>query len=131
MNKCTIIGNLTRAPELRTTQSGINVCSFTVAVNRRKTASNAEPGADYFRVSAWRQLGENCDKYLDKGRKVAVVGPVSVSTYTANDGTTRANLEITAEDVEFLSPRAEEQPQKPNAAQMDGYQEVTDDDLPF
>ena len=108
MNKLTIIGNLTRDPELRTTSTGINVCSFTVAVNRRRSANGNQPEADFFRVSAWRQLGENCQRYLAKGRKVAVTGPVSVSTYTGNDGTTRATLEVTADDVEFLSSRNED-----------------------
>lgn len=102
MNKLTIIGNLTADPELRTTQDGINVCNFTVAVNRKQ-----REGADFFRVTAWRQLGENCGKFLSKGRKVCVVGPVSVHIYQANDGTTKASLEVTAEDVEFLTPRTE------------------------
>ena len=100
----TIIGNLTRDPDLRATSQGISVCTFTVAVNRRN-AREGQPEADFFKVTAWRQLGENCGKFLAKGRKVCVVGPVSVSTYTANDGTTRASLDVTAEDVEFLSPK--------------------------
>ena len=106
MNKLTIIGNLTRDPELRSTQSGVQVCSFTVAVNRRRTDGSA-PEADFFRVTAWRQLADICGKYLAKGRKVAVVGPVSVSTYTGSDGQTRAQMEVTADDVEFLTPRNE------------------------
>ena len=125
MNKLTIIGNLTRKPELRVTSAGVSVCSFTVAVNRRRTANNQNPGADYFSVSAWRQLGENCAKFLDKGRKVCVVGPVSVRTYQAQDGTTRANLEVTADDVEFLSSAS---------AHVDaesGMQIVETDELPF
>ena len=104
MNKLTIIGNLTRDPELRTTSQGISVCTFTVAVNRRNTREG-QPEADFFRVTAWRQMGENCGKFLAKGRKVAVVGMVSVSTYQANDGSTRAQMEVTADDVEFLSPK--------------------------
>ena len=109
MNKLTIIGNLTRDPELRTTASGVNVCSFTVAVNRRnrREDQNGQPEADFFRVTAWRQLADICSKYLAKGRKVAVVGSVSVHTYTGNDGTTRATLEVNADDVEFLSPKGE------------------------
>lgn len=107
MNKLTIIGNLSRDPESRVTQSGVNVTTFSVAVNRKRT-QEGQPDADFFRVTAWRQLGENCAKYLAKGRKVCVVGPVSVSTYTGNDGKTRANMEVTAEDVEFLSPKGED-----------------------
>ena len=141
-----IIGNLTRDPELRTTQSGISVCSFTVAVNRRRGAQDqSQPQADFFRVSAWRQLGENCSKYLAKGRKVAITGPVSVSTYLGNDGLTRAQLEVTADDVEFISPKGEQQPPQntanavtgnqytppPAQAPGSGFVEVPDDDLPF
>ena len=106
MNKLTIIGNLTRDPELRTTQAGKDVCSFTVAVNRRNKAQG-QPEADFFRVSAWEGLGRNCKQYLAKGRKVAVVGAVSVSTYTGNDGVTRAQLEVMAQDVEFLSSKGD------------------------
>lgn len=129
MNRITIIGNLTRTPELRTTQSGKNVCTFTVAVNRR-----GGDQADYFRVSAWSALGENCQKYLDKGSKVAVIGSVSVSTYTANNGENRANLEVIASEVEFLNSKTEgAQTAAKLAAQPanNGYQVITDEDLPF
>ena len=95
---------MTKAPEQRTTQSGIAVTTFTVAVNRRKT-QEGQPDADFFRVTAWRGLAETCGKYLDKGRKVCVIGPVSISTYKGQDGQTRASMEVTAEDVEFLSPK--------------------------
>ena len=113
MNKLTIIGNLTRDPELRTVngQDGpANVCDFTVAVNRRG-GNNGQNEADYFRVTAWRGLADNCKKYLAKGRKVAVIGPVSCRTYTGNDGATRASLEVKADEVEFLTPRQDGQQQ--------------------
>ena len=135
MNKLTIIGNLTRDPELRTTQSGLSVCSFTVAVNRLRSQNNE---ADYFRITVWRELAEICQKFLAKGRKVAVCGPVAVSTYTANDGSTRATLEVTADEVEFLTPRedasypANSAPKPAAPAQPDpGFEEVDGNDLPF
>ena len=145
MNRLTIIGNLTHDPELRTTPSGDSVCSFSVAVNRRQrrdAQNNGQPEADFFRVSAWRQLGENCAKYLAKGRKVAVVGSVSVHTYQANDGSTRATLEVNATDVEFLSSRndgeaaggyaAPAAPEAPSAdSQAAGFTAVETDELPF
>ena len=138
MNKLTIIGNLTRDPELRTTSTGINVCTFTVAVNRRRSTNGNQPEADFFRVSAWRQLGENCQRYLSKGRKVCVVGPVSVQSYTGNDGSARFSLEVTAEDVEFLSSRSDDAagyapaaPVQSAPAMEKGFQEVDDEDLPF
>lgn len=139
MNSLTIIGNLCREPEMRSTQSGISVCTFTVAVNRRQRGAEAgQQEADFFRVTAWRQLGELCSKYLTKGRKVAVVGAVQVSTYTGNDGTTRASLEVNADQVEFLTPRSEQsaapggQPAYQQADQRAGFVQVDPGDgLPF
>ena len=107
MNKCYLIGNVCRQPEQRVTTSGISVCTFTIAVNRRRQQQEGHPEADFFRVSAWRQLGENCAKYLDKGRKVCVIGAVSLRTFTGQDGQTRASMEVTADDVEFLTPKGE------------------------
>ena len=126
MNKLIAIGNLTTNPELRSTSNGIPVCTFTVAVNGRK---QDEP-ATFFRVTAWRKLGENCNRYLAKGKKVFVSGPVSVSTYTAKDGTTRASMEITAEDVEFLSP-AGTGAVNAQADERAGFVKVEDESLPF
>jgi len=150
MDRTEIIGNLTRDPELRTTQTGINVCSFTVAVNKPLTRAQREAGqqpqAKFYRVSAWRELGDNCAKYLAKGRKVYVSGPVDVSTYTGNDGVVHANLELTANEVEFLTPRdansAAQAPAQaapaaaPAPAQTPppapaGFTAVETDDLPF
>ena len=114
MNKLTIIGNLVADPEKRVTQAGKDVCTFRVAVNRRGTDQ-----ADFFRVSAWGELGNNCAKYLEKGKKVAVVGSVSVSTYTNKNGEAAANLEVMAQDVEFLTPKHA------------GFTPVNDPDDPF
>ena len=106
MNSLHIIGNLVNDPELRTTQAGQEVCNFTVAVNRRKTQQNRDPGADYFRVSAWGEKGKICNQYLSKGKKVSVVGPVSVKAYTNSKGEAAGQLEVKAEDVEFLTPKS-------------------------
>lgn len=144
MNKLTIIGNLTRDPELRTTQSGVSVCTFTVATNRRQSAqqrqSGQQPEADFFRVTVWRERGETCAKWLIKGKKVCVIGPVSVSTYQGSDGKTYANLEVTADEVEFLSPAGhvegdavpqQSAPVTPPADQQAGFTAVETDELPF
>ena len=130
MNKLTIIGNLTRKPELRTTSAGVNVCDFTVAVNRRnrnKDAQSNQPEADFFRVTAWRERGELCAKWLDKGSKVCVVGPVSVRTYQAADGSTRASLEVTADEVEFLNRAGTSAP----VDEQSGMEIVQDELTPF
>lgn len=132
MNKLTIIGNLTRDPELRTTADGVSVAGFTVAVNRKKTLPDGNREADYFRVTAWRERGELCAKYLSKGKKVCVIGPVSVRTYETQDGKHGANLEVTAEEVEFLSSRGESEPAKePEKDQQTGFEKVETDELPF
>ena len=107
MNSLTIIGNVTKDPELRTTTSGKTVCTFTVAANRRKKVEG-QPDADFFRVSAWNALGENCSKYLTRGKKVCVIGAVSVHAYANAKGEPAANLEVLANEVEFLSPRQEQ-----------------------
>ena len=137
MNKLTIIGNIVADPQSHTTQDGKTVCNFSLAVNRRQRREG-QPDADFFHVAAWRQLGENCQKFLAKGRKVCVVGPVSVRTYQAQDGSTRASMEVTAEDVEFLSSRndggQEAHPAStPAKAEQTsgGFTAVETDELPF
>ena len=134
MNMLFIIGNLTRAPEMRQTESGIPVCNFTVAVNRR--TNGERPEADYFRVTAWRGLAENCYKFLDKGKKCAVVGAVKATGYMDREGNPRAALEMTAMEVEFLTPRAQAEvnPDVPAGMTINtagGYVEVSDEELHF
>ena len=130
MNKVMITGNLVRSPELRTTTSGISVCSFTVAVNRRGKRDEQQE-VDYFNVTAWRERGETCAKYLSKGKKVLVTGQVSVRTWEKDEkhGT---SLEVVADEVEFLTPREQAQEQPKNTAnQQSAFLPVEPDDLPF
>ena len=130
MNQITIIGNLTRDPESRSTQSGKQVCTFSVAVTRR----NDREKSDFFRVNAWGELGNNCARYLSKGKKVCVIGQVSVSTYTTQNGETRANMDVFAEKVEFLSPAGNAQqnaPQAPKTDAQSGFVQVDEEELPF
>ena len=130
MNKLFIIGNLTKTPELRTTTQGKSVCNMTVAVNRRRKVEG-QPDADYFRVTVWDGQAESCAKYLDKGRKVAVTGTVSVKTYQASDGTTRADLVVNGDEVEFLSPKGEATQQPATQPQQNAFMAVETDELPF
>ena len=137
MNKIILIGNLTRDPESRTTPSGHTVCNFDIAVNDRR---GGQDNTLYFRVAAWDRTGESCQRYLSKGRKVFVAGPLSARTYQANDGTTRVSLEVNANDVEFLSSRNDDNmaggyapaPAAPAPmAQNSGFTAVETDELPF
>lgn len=129
MNKLTIIGNLTRDPEIRDFGDS-RVCNFTVAVNRRGRSDH--PEADYFRVSVWNALGESCAKYLNKGKKVCVIGPVRAGVYTDRNGESRASLEIKAEDVEFLTPRGQGEPAPDEQVDaQSGMTRVDDEDCPY
>ena len=140
MNKLIIIGNLTRDPERRDTQTGKSVVTFTVAVNRRTGGDH--PEADFFRVSAWDQLGDLCYRYLAKGRKVAVTGRVGAHGYTDNRGDVRASLEVTANSVEFLTPKSQGDAQDDDGQRWENGtvppdrsapapEEDDDDELPF
>lgn len=128
MNKLMIIGNLANNPELRTTQDGKDVCNFTVAVNRR--GAGGQQAADFFRVSAWNRLAQTCINYLAKGRKVMVIGPVTCRAYAGNDGVPRCQMEVMANEVEFLTPKGEGEPAAQAPAQ-DFMPVQPDEDLPF
>ena len=127
MNHLTIIGNLTKNPQTRTvrTQTGeCNVCDFTVAVNGKKGEE-----ATFFRCTAWRGLADLIGKYCSKGKKVAVVGPVSAHVYKGKDGEARADLNVTVDDFEFLTPRGEAYDN--DLKDAGGYTKVDDEDVPF
>ena len=131
MNKLIIIGNLTADPVSNTTSNGKFVCNFTVAVNRRKQQNQEHPEADFFRCAVWNALGENCAKYLAKGRKVCVVGAVQVRMFQDKNNETKANLEIPfVDDVEFLSPKGEGESQQ-TSAPTPAPQPVETNELPF
>lgn len=138
MNKITLIGNLTANPELRSTPSGVSVCTFTIAVNRRFANADGEKQTDFFRINAWRGLADTCARYLEKGKKVAVIGELQARTYIAKDGTTRMSLDVAADEVEFLSPKSADSatvsggqivPDQEESAE--NWPEVGSDDLPF
>lgn len=104
-NKCIVIGNLTRDPELRTVNTAngaVSVCNFTIAANDyRQPHRNGEVVPQFFRVSVWRGAADNCQRYLTKGRPVQVEGCVSLRVDEV-EGRTYANLEIQNAQVTFL-----------------------------
>lgn len=141
MNKAILIGNLANDPETRTTQSGVQQCSFRLAVQRRFANAQGVKEADFIPVVAWRQLAELCSRYLAKGRKVAVEGTIQTRSYDAQDGTKRYVTEIVAESVEFLGSK-DQQGAQAAPAQGDvvkqaqevfggNFTEVDDEELPF
>ena len=127
MNKIILIGNVTKDPEKRATQSGNSVCSFTLAANRRFAGPDGNKITDFFRINAWRQLADVCGRYVTKGMKVSVIGELQPRTYEAKDGTTRTSLEVSADEVEFLSSK-EEKTEKPKPS---AFSDISTDDLPW
>ena len=105
MNKVVLIGNLTKDPELSTTNSGVNYCRFTLAVSRRFANTNGDRDADFINIIVWRGQADNCHKYLKKGSKAGVVGNIQTRSYDAQDGSKRYVTEVVAEEVEFLSTK--------------------------
>lgn len=144
MNRAVLIGNLVRDPELRETDSGIPVCTFALAVNRRYANQQGEREADYIPIVAWRGLAALCSLHLSKGRKCAVTGAIQTRSYTAQDGGKRYATEVVAEEVEFLGapqggskpplPEPPPPPPKPEQTRLDTVGAGTmlgDDELPF
>ena len=98
INQVILMGRLTRDPELRTTPTGKNVCSFSLAVDR---AFGQDDSADFFDITAWDKLGELVNQYLSKGRRCLVQGRLSFRSWE-QDGQKRSKVEVIATDVTFL-----------------------------
>ena len=140
MNKVFLIGNLTRDPELTETASGVPVCHFSIAVNRNYSSQDGERQTDFFNCTAWRAMAETIARYTKKGKKVAVVGSIQLRNYEDNQGVKRTAVDIIAQDVEFLSPRenedsfddANEMPRSSAPKRKPTLQAMDDDsDIPF
>ena len=107
INRVVLTGNLTRDPELRSTPSGMSVCSLRLACNtRRKNATGDwEDKPNYFDVTVWGAQGENCSTYLSKGRPVAIDGRLDWREWESKEGEKRQAVEIIADRVQFLGSR--------------------------
>lgn len=160
MNKAILVGRLTRDPELRNTNSGAAVVSFTVAVNRTFTSNSGEREADFINCIAFNKQAENLHRYIRKGGLVGVEGRIQSRSYTAQDGSTRYVTEVVCDNIHFLEPKGtgsqqpqsnqyddyspydipnmnrrpqpQQQPQKRNPFEdVQNQFDITDDDLPF
>ena len=146
-NKIILGGRLTAAPELKQTQSGIPVCSFSIAVNRR-TKAGEEQKADFFNVTAWRQTAEFVSKYFSKGSSILVVGSLQNRSWTDQSGQKHYATDVVADEVSFVDSRAESDAHAadntaagsyvpaaytaPTPAQAPSFEDIQrDEDLPF
>ena len=133
MNSVNITGRVTRDIELRQSTNGTSVCSFYVAVKRPHSAESY-----FFKCVAWRKTAENLCRFVGKGDMVGITGYIYTRKYTDNSGNEREVVEISADDVTFLSKKTQNT-ENPNnsASDMDGFEdfedfgEVNEDDLPF
>ena len=139
-NKTILMGRLTRDPELKTTPSGVSVCTFSIAVDRRYQTKGEEKKTDFFNIVAWRQTGEFVSRYFKKGNMILVEGELQTRQYTNKDGVNVTVTEINAEQVSFTGEKARDGAQSgnnaaPAASQTAGgandYAGVSDDDYPF
>lgn len=119
-------GHLTADPAARATNNGTSVTSFTVGVTRSHKNQNGDRESDFFRVTAWRQQADFCSKYLTKGMKVFVRGELQPSIFEGKDGKARLSLDVQADAVEILSEKQKEQKKD-----LDGFTDISSDDLPF
>jgi single-strand DNA-binding protein len=126
MNKCILIGRLTKDPDLRYTQSGTAVATFTLAVDR---AFSKEKETDFIPIVVWQKQAENCANYIGKGSLVAVSGRIQVRSYEAKDGGKRWVTEIIAEQVKFLDRRGSDSGGR--TEQIGEEVEFDDSDIPF
>lgn len=130
LNKVIIMGRLTRDPELRRTQGGTAVTSFTMAVDRDFKSQSGEKETDFIDVVAWRNTGEFAAKYLAKGRMAAVEGRIQVRDWQDKDGNRRKSVEVVADNVYFADSKRDSKPQESREDQE--FDEIEDDgDLPF
>ena len=111
-NKVILIGNITADPELKQTPSGVSVCSFSIAVNRR-FAKDGEQNVDFINIVAWRQQAEFVCRYFNKGNPLLVCGQLQVRNYTDNQGQKRYITEVVADEVSFVESKSENRPAEP------------------
>ncbi len=147
MNSICLMGRLTADPELKTTQSGVSVTSFTVAVDRAYRAKDQERQADFIPCVAWRQTAEFITRYFRKGNRIALNGSLQTRSYTANDGSKRTVYEVVVDNAFFCeskggnagAPSYDSQMPQPteakpafSTANAGDFEEIlTDEELPF
>ncbi len=142
MNKAILVGRLTKDPELKTTGSGVSVCSFTIAINRRFKNAEGNYDADFINCVAWRQQAEFLSRYFAKGRMVGVVGSIQTRNYE-KDGQRVYVTEVVADEINFVDSKSQNDgasaaPSLANNSNTssfgadDGFIPMpADDDLPF
>lgn len=148
LNRVVLAGRLTKDPEFRTTQSGVDVATFTLAVNRNFKSKNGEQQADFINVVVFRNQAQNVNNYLSKGSLAGVDGRIQSRSYENQEGKRVFVTEVVCDSVQFLEPKnnnqSNNQPQQQNGQTQSGNNpfengmqnangpiDISDDDLPF
>lgn len=142
-----LVGRLTKDPELRSTASGIPVCSFTVACDRRYQKQGEERQADFINCIVWQKSAESIAQYFKKGHRIALEGSIQTRSWTDNEGKTRYSTEVVVDQWEFAQSKSEggavgqavpaaahfpnSTPTEPLDGDLDGFMPIEDDELPF
>ena len=129
MNTATIIGNIVRDPDYRSTTEGTPVCSFTVAVQRRfKDKSGTRP-VDYIGCVAWRSAADFVHKYFVKGSGIGVTGELQTRSYEDKNGIKRSVTEINVDEIDFIGKK--EKKEEKEEVELAGFEAIDDSELPF
>ena len=134
INNTTLVGRLTKDPELKYTPNGVAVANFTLAVNRSFTNADGEREADFINCIVWRKPAENTANFLKKGSLAGVVGRIQTRNFEGEDGRRVYMTEVVAESVQFLEPRGSNSDSKPETSKQNPPTQpinIQDDDLPF
>ena len=139
INKTTLIGRLTKDPEVNILSSGSTVANFTLAVERSFTDRSGKKGTDFIPIVAWSKTAELIQKYVSKGSLIAVHGRIQTRSYKTREGDTRYITEVVAEEVQFLGGRKKEsdkpkrEEQHEDSYEQYGFEEVSEDwdNVPF
>ena len=132
MNSVVLIGRLTRDPEVRYTESQLAVARFSIAINRVPGRDGQDRGADFPNIVVFGKQAENCERFLTKGRHVAIKGHIHTGSYE-KDGRKVYTTDVVADRVEFLEwgDRSQSSSQGSSAGIPEGFQAIDDDDIPF
>ena len=143
INSVVIMGRLTADPELKTTNSGLSVTSFCVAVDRPYQKDGKEREADFINVTAWRQTAEFICNYFSKGSMIAIEGPLRTSKYTDKNGNNRTSTFVLANTVSFCGSKSDSQNENRSSSNgnyidigrqgppIDDWKDDGENDLPF
>ena len=137
MNSVCLMGRLTGDPELKTTPTGVDVTSFSVAVDRSYTPKGQEKQTDFINCVAWRNTAEFITRYFHKGQRIALQGSLQMRSYTDRDGNKRTVYEVVVDRAFFAESKSAQESEPPaysapDVSRQDDFEDITgDDDLPF